>query len=71
MTYALKGWTISEARWPEPWTATHDDFDASYEGPEDGWVGNGLTCFARTHDGLLVEIAEIEATHPHFTGDPK
>ncbi|RPF70472.1 hypothetical protein [Aurantiacibacter spongiae] len=62
-----KGWTIGQDRWPFPaWSATHRDYDASYEGPEDGWVDNDLSCTAKTLPDLLVEIAEIEADRPTF-----
>lgn len=38
--WGYRGWTISQ----EPdgyWHAFSDNYDASYEGPEDGWVDNG------------------------------
>ena len=37
-------------------TATHPDFDASYEGPEDGWVGSHPTLQGRTPEELRSEI---------------
>jgi len=40
------------------WQATHPDFDASYEGPEDGWVYDARM---RVTAGSLVDlIAEID-----------
>lgn len=66
---SLADWTISEPRWPVPWTATHRDYDASWDGEEAGWVDNGLTCSAQSREALLVEIAEIEAEHLHFEKD--
>ena len=36
--------------------ATHPDFDASYEGPEDGWVGSHPKLQGRTPDDLRAEI---------------
>ena len=40
--------------------AVHPDYDASYEGPEDGgWVSNGLLTTARTLDGLKAEVDVI------------
>lgn len=41
-------WTIYFDPPPIPtrscdWHCIHDDYDASYEGPEDGWVSNGLS----------------------------
>lgn len=41
------------------WWATHDNYDASYEGPEDGWVDNGLRISARTLITLRQEIDAI------------
>lgn len=41
------------------WWATHADYDASYEGPEDGWVDNGLRTSARTLITLRQEIDAI------------
>ena len=60
-----RGWTISYDPPPIPirdfdWTATHPDYDASYEGPEDGWVDNGLKASARTRDALLEEIDALQ-----------
>lgn len=52
-----RGWTITRGRWPEPaWSATGPNYDASYEGPEDGWVDNGEKASASTRDALLAEI---------------
>ncbi len=52
-----RGWTISRGRWPEPeWSATSPDYDASYEGPEDGWVSNGQSVEAATREALVEEI---------------
>jgi len=56
-----RGWRVSRGRWPEPeWTALHPDYDASYEGEEDGWVDNGLKASAPTHEALCAEIDTIE-----------
>jgi hypothetical protein len=43
------------------WTATHENFDASWEGEEDGYVGNGWRAEARTLKGLAEEIEAVEA----------
>ena len=43
------------------WTATHKDMDASYEGPEDGWVGSHPVLCAATYEELIFEIEEWEA----------
>lgn len=37
-------------------TAVHDDYDASWEGEEDGWVDNGLRLSERTLEDLITEI---------------
>ena len=59
------GWSI-ELNSFGIYEASHDDFDASYEGPEDGWVGNGLACTGSSLDEVLCGIQEIEESHPHF-----
>lgn len=54
-----RGWTITRGRWPEPeWTGTGPGFDASYEGEEDGFVGNGQQAYAATREALITEIDE-------------
>jgi hypothetical protein len=61
MTETYRGWTISYDPPPIPirdfdWRATGPNYDASYEGPEDGWVDNGEKAEARTRELLLIEI---------------
>lgn len=57
-----RGWKIAYGRWPEPkYVAVHPDYDASYEGPEDGWVDNGLKASSEDHSDLLAQIDDIEA----------
>ena len=52
-----RGWTISQGRWPEPaWSATGPNYDASYEGEEDGWVGNDEAVDAPTRGALIAVI---------------
>ena len=52
-----RGWDVYPGRWPEPnWIGVHPNYDASYEGPEDGWVSNGLSVSADTLDALHDEI---------------
>jgi len=56
-----RGWTLSFDPPPIPirdfdWSATGPNFDASWEGEEDGWVGNGEQVFARTRIGVIEEI---------------
>lgn len=56
-TDTYRGWTISQNRWPEPaWTATSPNYDASWEGEEDGWVDNGEKAGGRTREELIEEI---------------
>ena len=55
-----RGWTISAGRWPEPaYTATSPNYDASYEGEEDGWVDNGEIVHADTHQGIIAAIDDF------------
>ena len=58
-----RGWQIDFDMKPIPyrgadWTATHPDYDASYEGPEDGWVGSHPVLTAATEKELWAEIDE-------------
>lgn len=54
-----KGWTIDfEYGY---YVGLGPDYDASYEGPEDGWVDNGHRCWGRTINDLKMEIdAKLE-----------
>ena len=45
---------------PHKYEATHDDYEASYEGPEDGWVASHPV---HTGDTLDEVRAEIDAWH--------
>lgn len=56
-----RGWTISYDPPPIPtrefdWCATGPNYDASYEGAEDGWVDNGEKVNAATREALIAEI---------------
>lgn len=52
-----RGWSLFRGRWPEPeWSATSPNYDASYEGEEDGWRDNGECANASTREGLIAEI---------------
>lgn len=52
-----RGWEIRRGRWPEPeWMATGPNYDASWEGEEDGWVDNGQKADAPTREALIEEI---------------
>jgi len=49
-----RGWSID---WEYgQFAATGPNYDASYEGHEDGWVDNGERVFARTIDDLKAEV---------------
>lgn len=43
------------------WDFTHDNYDASYEGPEDGWVSNGLAGRDASPQACLSHIADMDA----------
>jgi hypothetical protein len=51
-----RGWDITPPRWPVPWIAVAPDYDASWEGEEDGWVSSGGIVNAASREALLVEI---------------
>lgn len=52
-----RGWSIAAGRWPEPaYTAVSPNYDASYEGPEDGWVSNGEAVSADSYAGVIEAI---------------
>lgn len=54
---SYRGWDIYRSRWPDPeWIALSPNYDASYEGPEDGWVDNGEKADGRTREELIAEI---------------
>ena len=60
-----RGWSISYDPKPIPtrdfdWEAVHPDYDASWEGEEDGYVSNGLAVNAATYKDLLLEIDVAE-----------
>lgn len=49
-----RGWTIS---WDYgEYSATGPNYDASWEGPEDGWVDNGERVFAKELVDLYAEV---------------
>lgn len=58
-----RGWTIHYDPPPIPtrifdWHATGPDYDASYEGEEDGWVDNGQKACGPTREAVCAEIDE-------------
>lgn len=58
-------WTIYFDPPPIPvrnmdWHFIHEDFDASWEGEEDGYSSNGLCGSAESVEACKREIAEIE-----------
>lgn len=58
-------WTIYFDPPPIParecdWHFEHDNFDASYEGEEDGWVSNGLAGSCASFADALNECDEME-----------
>jgi hypothetical protein len=71
MTDTYRGWSIHYDPPPIPirsldWQATGPNYDASYEGEEDGWVDNGEKATARTREELIAEIDnwfDAEITH--------
>lgn len=59
-----RGWTIHQGRWPEPaWSAFSPNYDASWEGEEDGWVDNGEKADADTFSALIDEIDDWFEDH--------
>jgi hypothetical protein len=61
MMESYRGWLVSYDPKPIPirdfdWTATGPDFDASWEGEEDGYVSSGGQVSAATRDELITEI---------------
>lgn len=47
---------LIDSPFPGMWIATSPNYDASYEGEEDGWVYNGERVSASTREGLIGEI---------------
>ena len=53
-----RGWSIS---FEYGWCATHPDYDASWEGEEDGWVDNGLRIGGcQTREDLIEESDALQ-----------
>lgn len=45
------------------WTALHVNYDADYQGEEDGYVDNGLKAEGRTLEELCEEIDNVVLEH--------
>ena len=57
-----RGWSIS---WDYGrFTAAGPNYDASWEGEEDGWIASGGSAEARTREGLIEEIDAWIEEHP-------
>ena len=56
MIEAYRGWRI-DAEFIG-YSATGSDYDASYEGPEDGWVSNGQSAWGRTIEECKAGVDE-------------
>lgn len=66
LTVRHGAWTIFYDPPPVPvrtmdYGFAHDDFDASWEGEEDGYVSNGLAGRGASVEDCLAQIADIEA----------
>lgn len=59
-----RGWAISFEY--GSFYATSPNYDASYEGPEEGWVDNGERVSASTIDDLYAEVDEWLETNGQF-----
>jgi hypothetical protein len=58
-------WSICFDRPPIPvrncdWSFSHENFDASWEGEEDGYVTNGLSGYGASVEDCKAQIADIE-----------
>lgn len=40
------------------WSATTDNYDASYEGPEDGWVANEPVGYGATEEAAVADLKQ-------------
>lgn len=49
-----RGWSLGPAY--IGWEATGPDYDASWEGEEDGWVDNGQKAWGNTRDECIAAI---------------
>ncbi len=59
-----RGWAVSfEYGY---WNAISPDYDASWEGEEDGYVDNGQKATGRTYDEMCSEVDEWFAENGQF-----
>lgn len=63
-----RGWRLSRCEFTGDWTGTGPNYDASYEGPEDGWVDNGQQLRAKTLPLLKAEIEGFDCRWCHGSG---
>ena len=59
--HTYRGWSVSFDHPPIPvrdfdWSAASPDYDASYEGPEDGWASSGEIVHGRTRADVIAAI---------------
>lgn len=62
MSDTYRGWSITFDY--GYFNATGPNYDASWEGEEDGWVSNGEQVSARTRDDLIEMIDDYLAENP-------
>ena len=67
-----RGWSISYDPPPIPvrdmdWHFVHPDFDASWEGEEDGYVSNGLAGHGASVEDCRAQIDDIEEERTALT----
>ena len=63
-TQTHRGWSIElDPALGIIWIATGPNYDASYEGAEEGWISNGEYVTASTRENLIREIDEYIEEH--------
>lgn len=58
-----KGWEISQSIY-HGYEGLGPDYDASYEGPEDGWIDNGQFVHGKDIDEVKSLIDDYIEEHP-------
>jgi len=51
-----RGWTINPCEWINGFDGVGPDYDASWEGEEDGWVDNGQRVWGKDLEDVKNEI---------------